>query len=260
MNELDNLTAWIAGAGRGIGRAIAQRLAAEGAVVFAGSRTRAELDETVASITAAGGRAHAVELDVAERASVERFAGEAERIGGVPRILVFCSGINTRLPAEEYPDEAWSRVLNVNLTGAFRFLQTGGRRMIAAGQGGSIVTIASLQAHVTTPNQSAYAASKGGLLQYTRLLATEWAKYGIRVNSVSPGFIETPLTAPALKQPAFRDGALAKTPMARFGRPAEIADAVCYLAGPRATFITGTDLAVDGGFLTGIPGIVARTS
>jgi NAD(P)-dependent dehydrogenase (short-subunit alcohol dehydrogenase family) len=148
----------------------------------------------------------------------------------------------------------------VNLTGAFRFLQEAGRQMIAAGKGGSIVTITSLQAHVTTPNQSAYCASKGGLLQYTRLLATEWAKHGIRVNSVSPGFVETPLTAAALQQPAFRDGALAKTPMARFGRPAEIADAVCYLAGPRASYVTGADLAVDGGFLTGVPGIIARTA
>lgn len=260
MSELEGQVAWVAGAGRGIGRAIAQKLAARGATVVAGSRTVAELEETVGAIVAAQGRAHAVRIDVGERASVVEFAERAMALAGAPSILVFCAGINTRLPAEEYPDEAWARVLNVNLTGAFRFLQEGGRRMIAAGKGGSIVTIASLQAHVTTPNQSAYCASKGGLLQYTRLLATEWAKYGIRVNSVSPGFVETPLTAPALKQAAFRDNALAKTPMARFGRPEEIADAVCYLAGPHATFVTGTDLAVDGGFLTGIPGIVARTS
>lgn len=260
MSELNGQRAWVAGAGRGIGRAIAQKLAAHGATVVVGSRTRAEIEETARTISAAGGAAHAVELDVGERASVQRFVARAEELAGPPTILVFCAGINTRLPAEEYPDEAWTRVLNVNLTGAFRFLQEAGRRMIAAGQGGSIVTIASLQAHVTTPNQSAYCASKGGLLQYTRLLATEWARHGIRVNSVSPGFVETPLTAAALQQPAFRDGALAKTPMGRFGQPGEIADAVCYLAGPHATFVTGTDLAVDGGFLTGIPGIVARTA
>jgi gluconate 5-dehydrogenase len=260
MNELGGKVAWVAGAGRGIGRAIAEALGRRGATVVVGSRTMAQLEETVAAIAAAGGRGHAVELDVGERGSVQQFVAAAEAVAGGPDILVFCSGINTRLPAEEYPDEAWARVLNVNLTGAFRFLQEGGRRMIAHGRGGSIVTITSIQSHVTTPNQSAYAASKGGLLQYTRLLATEWAKYGIRVNSVSPGFVETPLTAAALKQPAFRDGALAKTPLARFGQPAEIAAAVCFLAGTGASYVTGADLAVDGGFLTGIPGIVARTS
>ena len=260
MTELSGKVVWVAGAGRGIGRAIAEALGRRGAAVVVGSRTRAQLDETVGAIGAAGGRGHAVELDVGDRGSVQRFVAAAEAAAGAPDILVFCSGINTRLPAEEYPDEAWARVLNVNLTGAFRFLQEGGRRMIAHGRGGSIVTITSIQSHVTTPNQSAYAASKGGLLQYTRLLATEWAKYGIRVNSVSPGFVETPLTAAALQQPAFRDGALAKTPLARFGRPQEIAEAVCFLAGPGASYVTGADLAVDGGFLTGIPGIVARTS
>jgi NAD(P)-dependent dehydrogenase (short-subunit alcohol dehydrogenase family) len=260
MSELNGQTAWVAGGGRGIGRAICGRLAALGATVVTGSRTESEIAAVAAAIVAQGGKAHAAALDVADRASVRRFVAQAEALAGPPTILVFCSGVNTRLPADEYPDDAWARVLDINLTGAFRFLQESGRRMLAAGKGGSVVTIASLQAHIATPNQSAYCAAKSGLLGYTRLLAVEWAKHGIRVNSVSPGFIETPLTAPAMKQASFRDNALAKTPLARFGQPAEIADAVCYLAGPRASFVTGTDLAVDGGFLTGMPGIVARTA
>src|SRR5687768_12191969 len=123
MNELHGQTAWVAGAGRGIGRAIALRLAARGATVVIGSRTSTELEEVARQITLDGGNAHAVTLDVAERPSVQQFVARAEEISGPPNILVFCSGINTRLPAEEYPDEAWARVLNVNLTGAFRFLQ-----------------------------------------------------------------------------------------------------------------------------------------
>jgi len=260
MTDLKNKIAWVAGGGRGIGRAICEKLGAQGATVVVGSRTAAEYTETAAAIKRAGGKAHGISLDVGERASVQAFTSAASQDVGDPDILVFCAGINVRQPAEDYPEDAWLKVLNVNLNGAYRFCQEGGRRMIKAGKGGSIVTITSMLSHVATPNQSAYTASKGGLLQYTRLLAVEWAKHQIRVNSVSPGYIETPLNAEARKQASFTDNILVATPMQRFGRCDEIADAVCYLAGPNATFITGSELAVDGGFLTSRPAIVARTS
>lgn len=252
--------AWVAGGGRGIGRAICDRLAAEGALVVVGSRTADEFKEAADAIREAGGQARGIALDVARRESVQAFAAAAEAAYGAPRILVFCAGINVRQPAEDYPEEAWLRVLNINLNGAYRFCQEGGRRMIKAGNGGSIVTITSLLAHMATPNQGAYAASKGGLLQYTRLLAVEWAKHRIRVNSVSPGYVATAMNAAARRQPSYSVNALAATPMKRFGTCDEIAQAVRFLAGPEASFITGTDLPVDGGFLSSRPAIVARTA
>lgn len=256
---LKNQVAWIAGAGRGIGQAIAEQMARDGATVVLGSRTLGEVEAVAGAIRGGGGTAHAFALDVASRPSVDAFAVAAQERAGPPTILVFCAGINVRQPAESFPEEAWLRVLNVNLSGAYRFLQEGGRRMIAAGRGGSIVTITSMLSHFATPNQSAYAASKGGLLQYTRLLAVEWARYNIRVNCVSPGYIETPLNAEARKQSSFSDNILAATPMRRFGQPADIAGAVCWLASPAAAFVTGSEIAVDGGVLHSRPAIVART-
>ena len=260
MIELKNKTAWIAGGGRGIGRAIAEKLASNGATVVCGSRTISEVNEVAAGIAASGGRAHGAALDVTGRASVQAFVAAAENFAGFPDILVYCAGINIRQPAEDYSDDAWLRVLDVNLNGAFRFLQEAGRRMIAAGKGGSIVTITSMLSHYATPNQSAYAASKGGLLLYSRLLAVEWAKYNIRVNSVSPGYIETPLNAEARKQASFTGNILVATPLKRFGSCAEVAEAVCWLASPAASFVTGSDLGVDGGVLNSRPAIVARTA
>lgn len=259
-SSFGNRSAWIAGAGRGIGRSVAEKLAAAGAAVVIGSRTAAEREAVAASIGRAGGRAHAVALDVQERASVQAFVAEAERAtGGAPDVLVYCAGINVRLPAESYPEDAWLRVIDVNLNGAYRFLQEAGRLMIAGGNGGSIVTITSMLSHYATPNQSAYAASKGGLLQYTRLLAVEWARFNIRVNCVSPGYIETPLNAEARKQPSFTDNIIAATPMRRFGAPGDIAEAVYWLASPAASFVTGSEITVDGGVLHSRPSIVVRT-
>ncbi len=260
MTDLKSKTAWVAGGGRGIGRSIAEKLAGYGATVVTGSRTLSEVTAVADAIRTTGGRAHGAALDVGERASVQAFVAEAEKLAGPPDILVFCAGINVRQPAEDYAEEAWHRVLNVNLHGAYRFLQESGRRMIAAKKGGSIVTITSMLSHYATPNQSAYAASKGGLLLYSRLLAVEWAKYDIRVNSVSPGYIETPLNAEARKQASFTDNILVATPMKRFGSCAEVAEAVCWLASPAASFVTGSELGVDGGVLNSRPAIVARTS
>lgn len=261
MNEMIGLqgkTAVIAGGGRGIGRAIAQKMAEYGAKVMIGSRTKAEIEQTVEHLRSQGKEASGFYLDVADRLSVEAFVEHAEKVHGKLDILVYCAGINVRLPAEEYPEETWEKVININLTGAYRTCQEVGKRMIASG-GGSIVNITSMMSHVTTPNQSAYSASKGALMQYTKLLAVEWAKHHIRVNAVSPGYIKTDLTAKALEQPAFRDNILNKTPQERFGTPEEIAEAVCFLASPAASFINGVVLPVDGGFLAGHPQIVART-
>ena len=255
MRGLHNQIAVITGGGRGIGRAIAQKFAEYGSIVVIGSRSESEIENTADEIQKNGGQASGYALDVADRESVIHFTeqvwGQHQRID----ILVNCAGVNTRLPAESFPEEDWERILNINITGAYRVSQEIGRRMIEQGSG-AIVNITSMTSHVVTPNLGAYAASKGALLQYTSVLAVEWAKYNIRVNAVSPGYIDTAMTTTILQRPEYRRSLLEKTPQQRFGQPEEIAEAVCFLASPAASFITGVALPVDGGFLAGHPQIV----
>jgi NAD(P)-dependent dehydrogenase (short-subunit alcohol dehydrogenase family) len=255
MKGLAGQVVVVAGGGRGIGRAVAEKFAEYGAYVVVGSRTVAEIEETVARIRNEGGQAWGRFLDVTDRCSVAEFVEWVCTVYGRIDVLVYCAGVNTRMPAEEYPEDAWERVMDTNVTGAYRMCQEVGRRMIQHG-GGAIVNITSMMSHVTTPYQGAYAAAKGGLLQYTKVLAVEWAKHNIRVNAVSPGYIRTELTAEVLEQTDFRENIVRKTPQGRLGLPEEIAEAVCFLASPAASFITGIALPVDGGFLAGHPQIV----
>jgi NAD(P)-dependent dehydrogenase (short-subunit alcohol dehydrogenase family) len=245
----------VTGGGRGIGRAIAEKFAEYGAIVVIGSRGAAEVENTAAEMNANGGRAFGYVLDVANRDSVQQFTEHVWTTHQRIDVLINCAGVNTRLPADAFPEDAWERILNINITGAYRVSQEIGRKMIAQGSG-SIVNITSMNSHIVTPNLSAYAASKGALLQYTKILAVEWAQHNIRVNAVSPGYIDTAMTTAILKQPAYSNSILAKTPQQRFGKPEEIAEAVCFLASPAASFITGVALPVDGGFLAGHPQIV----
>jgi NAD(P)-dependent dehydrogenase (short-subunit alcohol dehydrogenase family) len=252
MRGLNDKVAVIAGGGRGIGLAIAELFAEYGSRVVIGSRTVEQVEAAAEGIRERGGQAVGLRLDVAEQDSVQQFTSDAYDAFGRIDIFVYCAGINRRMPAEQYTAEAWDEVTGINLRGAFLSCQEAGKRMIADG-GGAIVTITSMMSHVTTPNQSAYAAAKGGLLQYTKLLAVEWGKYGVRVNAVSPGYIETDLNSNNFRNENFRSQIFGKTPMERFGLKSEIAEAVCFLASPAASFITGACLPVDGGFLAGHP-------
>jgi len=253
--ELENKMMVVTGGSRGIGRAITERLLEEGATVVIGSRTEAEIKQTIEDLSAKGSVKGFV-LDVASRESVKDFVAatlkEVDRIDG----LVNCAGVNKRLPAIEYPEQEWERMININLNGVYRMCQEVGQHMIEQ-KSGKIINITSLMSHTVTPNQSAYASAKSALAQYTKLLAVEWAKYNINVNAVSPGYILTPLTEKAFAQEEYYNKIIDQTPQRRLGRPEEIADAVAFLASGRANFINGQILAVDGGFLAGFPSIYA---
>jgi 3-oxoacyl-[acyl-carrier protein] reductase len=245
MGALDGKVALVTGASRGIGRGIAQALAAAGATVVAGARDEAKLAELVAEIAALGGKAVPLAIDVASRASVERAV--AKLLGDHGRLdqLVNNAGITRDTLLLRMKQEQWDDVLATNLTGAFLTTQAALRPMLKQ-RWGRIVNIASVVGLAGNPGQANYAASKAGLIGFTKAVAREVASRGITVNAVAPGFIETDMTA-AMTDKA-REAVAAAIPMGRIGSAADVAQAVVFLASETAAYITGQVLAVDGGF------------
>jgi NAD(P)-dependent dehydrogenase (short-subunit alcohol dehydrogenase family) len=248
---LDGRVAWVTGAGRGLGAAIAQGLAAAGATVALTARTEPELAETLAKIEADGGRGLVLQADVTDPEQVEGAAAALlDRLGGLD-VLVNNAGISpvmTRSEALSLAD--WQRILEVNLTGAFICSQAAGRHMLAAA-GGSIISISSIHGQLGWPRLAAYAASKGGLELLTRTLAVEWADRNVRVNAVAPGYFATEMTA-GLRASARSDALLERIPLARFGLPQEVVGAVLFLASDLSSYVTGSTVSVDGGW-TALP-------
>ena len=251
-------TALVTGAGSGIGRATALLLAEAGARVAGFDREPETVRRTAEEITSAGGEAHALTGDVAESAQARAAVEEAEARLGPLRVLVNAAGVVVRKGLLDTTPEEWQRVLDVNITGYFNFLQAAVPRMEAAG-GGRIVQIASIAGHVGYGYVS-YTAAKGAVLSITRQLANELAAKRIRINSISPGVIETGLNRDTLSNDAIRDATIANTPWGRLGAPDDIAQAALWLAGPGSEFVTGTDLVVDGGMTSCIHWGAARES
>jgi 3-oxoacyl-[acyl-carrier protein] reductase len=245
MGLLEGRVSLVTGASRGIGRAIAKALAREGAHVVLGARDAAKLREAVGEITAAGGRAEALALDVAERASVE--AGVAHVLAAHGRIdhLVNNAGVTRDNLLLRMKDEEWQQVLATNLTGVFLCTQAVLKPMLKQ-RAGRIVSIASVVGLVGNAGQANYAASKAGIVGFTKSVAREVASRGITANAVAPGFIETDMTA-AMTGKA-REAVLGAIPMGRVGSPGDVAGAVLFLVSDAAAYVTGQVLAVDGGF------------
>jgi len=243
----------VTGAGTGIGRATAIRLAAEGAAVVATSRTLAHVDETrelaEAAGSEAGGTAESEQLDVTDSEQVAQVIGDAAKRHGRLDILVANAGIELHEgpSVEETTDDDWDRVFDVNVGGVFRACRASLPHLAS---GGAIVTVGSINSFIAWADDAAYTASKGAVLQFTRALALETAARNIRVNCVCPGVIDTPLTDYFLVDDT--DGELMRSyeaiaPLNRLGRPEEIAAAVAFLASDDASFMTGAALIVDGG-------------
>lgn len=246
--RLDGQIALVTGASAGMGAAMAIALAEAGADVAVHGNSRSPAD-TAARIEAAGRRAMSVSGDLGDRAVSGRLVGDVVSHFGRLDILVNNAGLIRRAPAAEYSDDDWDRVLEVDLTSAFRLARAAGVQMIAAGRGGRIINVTSLlafQGGITVP---AYAAAKGGLAQLTKALANEWASKGINVNAIAPGYIETDVTAALRADPVRQRQILDRIPAGRWGQPDDMAGAVVFLASSASKYVHGHVLAVDGGWL-----------
>ncbi len=238
--------AFVTGAGRGLGIAIAAALAEAGAAVACASRSPAAGEATARAIRERGGQAAVVALDVTRPGQVGAAVAEAERALGAVDILVNNAGITLDKSTLEVSDAEWDEVLATNLTSMFRLARAVAPGMIARGRG-KIVNIGSMYGVLGVARYAAYCASKAGVDGLTRSLAVEWARHGIQVNCVAPGYMDTDIPRAALADPRTRERFLGKIPVRRIGEPREIGPLVVYLAGAASDFMTGQTLYLDGG-------------
>lgn len=245
--NLDGRHALVTGASSGLGRHFAVTLARAGARVSLAARRADALADTVTAVEAAGGQAQAVVMDVTERASVAAAIAAAEERFGRLDILVNNAGIAAPATALDLTEAEWDAVIDTNLKGVFLTAQEAGRRMAATG-GGSIVNVASILGLRVTGGVSAYAASKAGVVQLTKSLALEWARHGIRVNAIAPGYVETEMNAEFFSSDAGK-AMIRRVPQRRLGRARELDGALLLLASDAGSYMTGSVVAVDGGHL-----------
>jgi NAD(P)-dependent dehydrogenase (short-subunit alcohol dehydrogenase family) len=241
-------TALITGASKGLGKAMAVALAAEGALVALVSRDLEKLDTVANEIRASGGRAEAFAADVSDEAQVARVRDTfTARCGGALDILINNAGINIRKPITDFTLAEWNSVLNTNLTSVFLMCRAFVPLMKGRGFG-RIINLTSMMSHISLPGRTAYSASKTGLLGFNRALALELAAEQITVNGISPGVCDTEINAPLMQNAELRAQFLAKIPVGRWGQPKEIGQLAVFLCSEHAGFITGTDIVIDGGW------------
>lgn len=244
--QLTGKVAVVTGAGRGLGRAIADELSLAGASVVVASRTRTELDRLVDEITDRGGRALAVPTDVTDEDSVEAMIAAAVEHFGHLDIVVNNSGIAHTVALLDQEAESWDQVISTNLRGTYLVTRAAGRHLTERGSG-KIINIASNFALMGVANHAAYCASKAAVVAFTKTMAVEWARHGIQVNALAPGYFETELNAAMRADDEMTRRVLRAIPSRRMGDPDEIRPWVRLLAGPASDFMTGEVLVIDGG-------------
>ena len=246
---LNGKTAIVTGASRGIGEAIAKGFAKAGADLILVSRNRASLEQVAREIVEVGRRAFPIVADIGVPEEIQGAVDAALKIFPQIDILVNNAGISPVLRrADQLALHEWDEILRVNLTGTFLFCQAVGKVMIHQGWG-KIINMVSVGAVVGFPRQVGYCATKGGILQLTKVLALDWAKFNVQVNAIGPSYLETELTQGMRESKVISENLLRRTPMGRFGKPGEVVGAALYLASDASSYVTGQTLFVDGGWL-----------
>ena len=250
MFQLTRKIAIVTGASRGIGEAIAKGFARSGADLVLVSRNLPALEEVAKEIEGLGRKALPLSADIGNPEDIQKVVEATLKVFPRIDILVNNAGISPILKkAEEMTLKEWEEIVKVNLTGTFLFCQAAGRVMMKQG-GGKIINMVSVGGVVAFPRQIAYCATKGGILQLTKVLAVEWTRYNIQVNAIGPAYLETELTKGMRESKTISEDLLRKTPMGRFGKPEEIVGAAIYLASDASSYTTGQTLFVDGGWLS----------
>ena len=246
--RLDGRAALVTGAGRGIGRACALALAEAGAEVWLTARTRGEIEQAAGEIRAAGGKAQAVACDVTNSGDLRKIISSLPLLD----VLVNNAGTNIPEPFVEVSEEHLDRLLALNVRAAFLAAQAAAKKMLEApdrkARGGTIVNMSSQMGHVGAVNRAVYCMSKHALEGLTKAMALELAAHGIRVVSIAPTFVETPMTRPMMARPEFAQWVRERIPAGRVGQPEDVAAAVVFAASPAASLMTGTSLVIDGGW------------
>ena len=250
--RLEGRTALVTGAGRGIGRSAAAALAYAGAEVWLMARTQSDLDSAVAEIKAGGGRAHARVCDVTDAAAVNRAIASLPALD----VLVNNAGMNIPEPFVNVSEANLDRVLDLNIRAMFITAQAAVKKMLASrinenerkSRGGVVINITSQMGHVGAPTRTVYCLTKHAIEGFTKALAVELAPNNIRVNSIAPTFLETPMTAPMFAKPEFAKWVIDRIPLGRLGQLDEVAAAVVFVASDAASLMTGTSLVIDGGW------------
>ncbi len=242
--RLDGLVGLVSGAGRGLGRACALALAQAGAEIVAMARTQDDIDSLCEEINRANGKAVPLVCDVTDTSAVK------EAIAGLPRldILFNNAGANIPEPIEDVTEDHLDRILNLNVKAVFVVAQAAALKMRAGGRGGAIVMMSSQMGHVGAPNRTVYCMTKHSVEGLSKAMAVELAPEKIRVNTIGPTFIETPMTKPFFENPDFTKDTLQRIPMGRVGQMNEVTGAVVFLSSPAASLITGASLVIDGGW------------
>jgi NAD(P)-dependent dehydrogenase (short-subunit alcohol dehydrogenase family) len=246
--RLDGRTALVTGAGRGIGRSAAIALAHAGADVWLMARTQGDLDSAVAEIKAGGGRAHALMCDVTDTAAVNRVVASLPALD----VLVNNAGMNIPEPFVNVSEPNLDKVLDLNIRAMFITAQAAVKKMLESpdrsAQGGVVINITSQMGHVGAPTRTVYCLTKHAIEGFTKALAVELASNNIRVNSIAPTFLETPMTTPMFAKPKFAKWVMDRIPLGRLGQLDEVAAAVVFVASDAASLMTGTSLVIDGGW------------